>query len=122
MKRIIALLLAVLLFALMLCACGDKKDDNEETAQLPIPTGSARPNGENDPSNAQNPDAETQQGTGPIDPNQPADPAQTNPAQDQPTPDTPATDAAATTEAKIGLDVEEDYSVEIGPNQGVGGN
>ena len=27
MKRIIALLLAVLRFALMLCACGDKKDD-----------------------------------------------------------------------------------------------
>ena len=117
MKRIIALLLAVLLFALMLCGCGNKKDDNEETAQLPNPTGSARPNGENDPPNAQNPDAETQQGTGPIDPNQPADPAQTNPAQEQPTPGD-----AATTEAKIGLDVEEDYSVEIGPNLGVGGN
>ena len=124
MKKIIALLLAVLLLSLMLIGCVDQ-DNNEETAQLPIPTGATRQNGENDPSPAQDTKADTQQGTGSNESDAPNNSEQENPAQTDPAQsDTPATESAPaqTTEALSGLDVEEDYTVEIGPNQGVGGN
>lgn len=121
MKKIIALLLAVLLLSFMLIGCVDQ-DNNEDTAQPPLP--SVKQNGENDSSNTQAPTADTQQGSGSNESDAPnnsqENPAQTDPAQS----DTPATESAPaqTTEAISGLDVEEDYTVEIGPNQGVGGN
>ena len=125
MKKIITLLLAVLVLSLMLCGCGDK-DHNEETAQLPVPSGATQGNEENAPSNEQDPDADTRQGTGPADPIAPIQTAEGEPAPSQagqseaPT----ETDAAPaqTTESLGGLDVEEEYTVEVGPNQGVGGN
>lgn len=117
MKKIIALLLAVLLLSLMLIGCVDK-DNNEETAQPPLPT--VKQNGENDSSNTQAPTADTQQGTGPNAPDAPVNPVQDDPAHSDAS--SPETASVQITEAIGGLDVEEDYTVEIGPNQGVGGN
>lgn len=122
MKKIIALLLAVLLLSLMLIGCVDK-DKNEETAQPPLPT--VKQNGENDSSNTQAQTADTQQESGSDESNAPIQTTQDQTAQTDPAqPDAPATEPAPmqTTEALSGLDVEEDYTVEIGPGQGVGGN
>lgn len=117
MKRMLALLLAVLLLGLLFSGCGGK-DPESETQKLPTPSlEPAVPDG----SNA---DPKTTQGTGQTPDNGTkgeTDPAGTENGETVENSDPPVTEAP-TEGGPEGLSEVDDYTVEIGGDVGVGGN
>lgn len=125
MKRILFLLSVLLILSLLLCACVDQ-DDETDPAELPELSGeSAVPHGtEGKPDPAATngdpqtpPDdsgeaADTGETAAPLDPDAPVDTGN---------PDLPPVETDGETEYQ-GLDVEEDYTVVVSENIGVGGN
>ena len=136
MKRLTAILISILLVCLLLAGCTPKDTDTTESGATPgltEPDYTSSPEGSAAPSQEQDTGMYNEQPTipegKPIDPEEPAG----SEGVEAPDPPEDSSENLSASELESiyeilesenegGLEVEDDYSVEIGDNVGVGGN